>query len=157
MRLEERALGVDIVGLNPKNEKGEYFRSNWWYWRKLWYLVVKLCKDILGPAKLELEDGTVIEYHEAEAGCTNDGLVIPAEKAEEMGRRLMKVVEDDEEWEKWSKIVNEEFDAMDREVWEQMKKALGLEEEWEPAYKLDRDVARRFAEFCLNCGGFAVY
>ena len=28
-------MGMDVVGVNPKNSKGEYFRANCWSWRPL--------------------------------------------------------------------------------------------------------------------------
>ena len=28
-------MGMDVYGENPKNEKGEYFRNNVWWWRPL--------------------------------------------------------------------------------------------------------------------------
>lgn len=29
-------MGMDVYGRKPKNEKGEYFRNNVWYWHPLW-------------------------------------------------------------------------------------------------------------------------
>ena len=37
-------MGMDVYGNNPKNEQGEYFRSNVWYWHPLWD-----CLDQLHP------------------------------------------------------------------------------------------------------------
>ena len=28
-------MGMDVMGVNPKNEKGEYFRANCWSWRPI--------------------------------------------------------------------------------------------------------------------------
>jgi hypothetical protein len=32
-------MGMDVYGNKPKNEQGEYFRANVWYWRPLWSFV----------------------------------------------------------------------------------------------------------------------
>jgi hypothetical protein len=29
-------MGMDVVGIAPRNKTGEYFRNNVWYWRPLW-------------------------------------------------------------------------------------------------------------------------
>jgi len=29
-------MGMDVYGRKPKNEQGEYFRANVWYWHPLW-------------------------------------------------------------------------------------------------------------------------
>jgi len=29
-------MGMDVYGLKPKTEKGEYFRNNVWFWHPLW-------------------------------------------------------------------------------------------------------------------------
>lgn len=29
-------MGMDVYGRKPKNEQGEYFRSNVWYWHTTW-------------------------------------------------------------------------------------------------------------------------
>ena len=86
------------IGLDPDNERGRCFRCNWFRWRKLWHLCVRLCQDILGSTETATESGDAITYYETEAGLRLDGLVLPKEKAVEMGRRLLRVVEDDEEW-----------------------------------------------------------
>ena len=28
-------MGMDVIGVQPKTETGEYFRNNVWYWRPL--------------------------------------------------------------------------------------------------------------------------
>lgn len=38
-------MGMDVYGIKPKTEAGEYFRSNVWYWHPLWD-----CLETLHPA-----------------------------------------------------------------------------------------------------------
>lgn len=35
-------MGMDVYGKKPKNDNGEYFRSNVWYWRPLWSMIEDL-------------------------------------------------------------------------------------------------------------------
>ena len=60
-------MGMDIFGIEPENEKGEYFRNTVWYWHPLWnYLWNEL--DVLTPE----------EHRE---GHFNEGLIIIKEKS----------------------------------------------------------------------------
>lgn len=46
-------MGMDVYGIKPKNEKGEYFRASVWYWHPLWncldYLYPKICEKVQDP------------------------------------------------------------------------------------------------------------
>lgn len=44
-------MGMDVYGLNPKSEKGEYFRNNIWFWRPLWDYCLAKYPDIAGKVK----------------------------------------------------------------------------------------------------------
>lgn len=78
-------MGMDVYGSKPKNEQGEYFRSNVWYWHPLWDCLEELhpilcgkvesphdnsgsglnARDSLALSKLlkkDLEDGTIGRY-----------------------------------------------------------------------------------------------
>jgi len=136
-------VGVDIYGLRPKSEKGEYFRSNWWFWRPIWAFSVLLCEDILEETTMECEDGTVIRYHEASAGLTNDGFVIRAEKALEMGKRILEVLKDEKRFKEVAKKVMDLF-------------ADHVDEGGNPLYPLSKEALREWAEFCINSGGFSI-
>ena len=41
-------MGMDVYGTKPKNETGEYFRANVWYWHPLWDCLDKLHPNICG-------------------------------------------------------------------------------------------------------------
>lgn len=78
-------MGMDVYGTKPKNETGEYFRANVWYWHPLWDCLDKLHPNICGKCesphdnsgsglnakdsitlskllKKDLEDGTIQSY-----------------------------------------------------------------------------------------------
>ena len=144
-------MGVDIIGLNPKNEKGGYFRSNWWYWRPIWTLTVMLCKDFMeeeAEIEFEDEDGNVVKhkYKKYEVGLYNDGLVIDQKDAEEIGKRILEFIEPKDEVQRIADELTRKFDEIKNKVESVLPKE----------YHLDKEFLKEWAEFCLNCGGFRV-
>lgn len=140
---------VDIVGLNPKNGKGDSFHSNWWYWRPIWAFTVIVCGRIMDKELTLKTENEEIKYKAWQAGHTNDGFIVPKEMAEQIGKRILKVLEP-------TKDEAERVAAgLKGGAFETIKKAIV---EVEPKhYHLDKDLLKEWAEFCLNCGGFAVY
>lgn len=58
-------MGMDVYGLAPKSEKGEYFRNNVWWWRPLWdycEAVYPKCQEVSGHTN----DGDGFNEYEAE-------------------------------------------------------------------------------------------
>jgi hypothetical protein len=39
-------MGMDVFGLKPKTEKGEYFRNNVWWWHPLWTYCCYTCPEL---------------------------------------------------------------------------------------------------------------
>lgn len=44
-------MGMDVFGRKPTSERGEYFRSNVWYWHPLWGCCEDLYPTIAGKVK----------------------------------------------------------------------------------------------------------
>jgi len=44
-------MGMDVKGLAPKNETGEYFRRSVWGWRPLAIICTELCPDLTAPCE----------------------------------------------------------------------------------------------------------
>ena len=44
-------MGMDVYGTEPKNEKGEYFRNNVWWWHPLWSYCQENYPDITASVK----------------------------------------------------------------------------------------------------------
>lgn len=44
-------MGMDVYGKKPTSERGEYFRSNVWYWHPLWGCCEDLYPTIAGKVK----------------------------------------------------------------------------------------------------------
>lgn len=68
-------MGMDIIGKAPKNETGEYFRNNVWWWRPLW----DYCEYVIKKHELGLN----VEYPQS-----NDGDGLDEEGAKLLARAL---------------------------------------------------------------------
>ena len=72
-------MGMDVYGNEPKNEKGEYFRNNVWWWHPLW----EYCEAI-APDLTDL----------VESAHSNDGDGLDGEDAVLLGKALRKSLRD---------------------------------------------------------------
>ena len=121
---------------------GAYFRNNVWWWRGLWDYVREVCYDIIS------ED----EYNE---GHTNNGLTIDEDRAKIIAERLNQRIKDGKTqghidlWEARRKIAEEHNKGL-------KKGASDKDYKWEASYPLDIDNIQRFADFCLDSGGFQI-
>jgi len=73
-------MGFDVMGINPKNKEGEYFRNNIWWWGKLWVVCCYLLND---------DDGKV----DLKKGFHNDGLEIKGDIHKKLVGRLKEVLD----------------------------------------------------------------
>lgn len=124
-------MGMDVYGINPKTETGDYFRANVWYWRPLWQCVSYFCDDILSEEDIErgtYNDG--YEYDETTALEISDKL----ENALKNGD-LHKFVEGRE------KFISEMEDK---------------DKAFYSSYKFNIDLVMDFAKFCEQSGGFSI-
>ena len=125
-------MGMDVVGINPKSEKGEYFRNNCWWWRPLWRYVCENCEDILTEEDME-------------AGHYNDGKKIDDDKAKKIASKLESLIKDG------SVDKYEKEHTKDNERWKnnpQMK--------FRSNYPFERSNVERFKKFCEESGGFMI-
>ena len=124
-------MGMDVYGINPKTDNGDYFRANVWYWRPLWQCVSYFCDDILSEEDIErgtYNDG--YEYDETTALEISDKL----ENALKNGD-LHKFVEGRE------KFISEMEDK---------------DKAFYSSYKFNIDLVMDFAKFCEQSGGFSI-
>lgn len=171
-------MGMDVMGNDPKSEKGSYFRNNVWWWHPLWDYCQSLHEDIAGK----------VEY-----GHSNDGDGLDGDDAYHLGERLLSDIENgvtaeyetryrehlaslplnDCQWCKGTGIrtdeVGMEHGMPDRELEEATAiivgrthgycngcNGIGKEASWATNYPFSVDNVREFAEFLLDCGGFSI-
>ena len=126
--------------MEPKNEKGKYFKNNIWWWRRLWYISSYICKDVLN------EDDVL-------GGCFNMGYKIRREKAAAMAERLETVLMEKKKYEGLVKQSGEIYSEMQNN----MDNLLGKELNIKCSYPFDWKNVKDFYEFVKNSGGFQVY
>jgi len=72
-------MGMDVMGKQPKNEAGKYFRNNCWWWRPLAAYVQHIAPEITSACK----------YWQS-----NDGDGLDAEGAEKLAKEIFTSIED---------------------------------------------------------------
>jgi hypothetical protein len=72
-------MGMDVIGRNPKNKDGEYFRNNVWWWRRLWDFTC----DVAG-----------LDNDLRQAGHCNDGAGLDESGALAAAKALRKAIAD---------------------------------------------------------------
>lgn len=173
-------MGMDIIGQNPKNQTGEYFRNNIWWWRPLFLFCEAEYSSIVGF------DATNWQYN------SGDGL------DEEKSVLLAKLIKNDlksgrikqyeQEYREYlaslqrvecyicnatgirTDKVGIELGQPEKELKPEVKILTGRTHGWCNAcdgvgstenplssYPFDADNVREFAEFLEHCGGFSIW
>jgi hypothetical protein len=74
-------MGMDLYGIKPNSNDGEYFGNNVWWWRPLWYYVEYYCGEILTPQQIK-------------GGHHNVGQIVFDWQAELLGNRLLQLIKE---------------------------------------------------------------
>ena len=142
---------------------GVYFRNNIWWWRPLWSFVTATCDDILTEKDIRL-------------GGYNDMHKISKTKAGRIAKRLHSMIEDGKvkEYENGYKKQLDSLEQVDCDICDATGKrqeppntgagdrecngcsGTGKKDDWAKSYPFSEDNVRRFANFCLNSGGFEI-
>lgn len=76
-------MGMDVIGVSPRTESGEYFRNNVWWWRPLWDYCCEVAPDLCEGVSGHYNDGdglddsgatelSTILFDEIESGRTEE-------------------------------------------------------------------------------------
>lgn len=60
-------MGMDVSGVNPSSETGEYFRNNVWWWRPLWNYCLKVAPELCESVSGHHNDGDGLDGEGAKA------------------------------------------------------------------------------------------
>lgn len=171
-------MGMDVVGVNPKSEKGEYFRNNVWWWHPLWTYCENTHSDLTSK----------VEY-----GHSNDGDGLDDDDSRELGLRLLMDIERgttaeyEQEYRNYlaslplekcdfcdgTGIRTDEVGVENGMATQELDEATaillgrthgtcnacrgqGQTTSWDTNYPFSIDNVREFAEFLLDCGGFQI-
>ena len=171
-------MGMDVYGLEPTSEKGEYFRNNVWWWHPLWNYCCHIAPDITDEVE----------------GHTNSGDGLDAESARELAVRLFIALASGETKE-YEEEYRKEVAALPRETCvlcggtgirkdevgikmgmhdkklDEARQALygrefgwcngcdghGSTENWHTNYPFSVENVQEFAEFVRDSGGFGIH
>lgn len=154
-------MGFDLSGLNPSNEKGEYFRNNVWWWRPLAHYVLT---NVSLPEK------------ERQYWGTNDGQKVTKKSALKIAKTLKKLIEEghtlkyQQEYEEWRKSLPKHTceycqgtairkDLPDHPEGIQCNPCNGTGEvdDFNSNYPFTVGNVLDFAQFCESSGGFTIW
>ena len=146
-------MGFFIDGLDPRNEKGDYFHNNVCWWRPLWNYICCVSNDVLDE-----NDRTM-------GHCNNDH-IISESKADKIAKRLIRLAETGEmqeavrQYENWRKSLPEMEECYVCEVLGRDKcghcDGSGKEQNWKVEYSMSVENVKEFIEFVRNSGGFII-
>lgn len=173
-------MGMDVMGHNAKEDSGEYFRANVWYWHPLWDYCMQVHPHLVGD--------------NPDHGHYNDGYGLDEISAERLGRALEQDLKEGRAA-AYVNARNLELSMLERPtcIWcdgtgirtDEVGKEKGMpDRELEPEmailvgrthgycngclgegktdhnatlYHLDLETIETFAEFLVNCGGFGIH
>lgn len=172
-------MGMDVIGVKPKNKKGEYFRNNVWWWRPLATFICDTYPDIADKC---------------EHWGSNDGDGLDGKTSLELSKRIREdlangtVAEFEREYNEWRASlprencshcdatgirqdkVGRENGMPDKELSPEVKILTGREfgwcngcdgvgttENWNAGYPFSQENVAEFADFLEACGGFQIW
>jgi hypothetical protein len=156
-------MGMDVYGRKPKNEQGEYFRANVWYWHPLWDCLHQLhpvicdkcesphdnsgdglnARDSLALSKLlkkDLEKGIIEEYISQYYAHMDSLPLEDCKLCNSQGTR---------DW-------DQEDGTVKTEQCNNCKGILKVKS-FSTWYHMDLEVMKEFQVFLENCGGFNIH
>ena len=107
---------------------GTYFRNNCWWWRPLWDYCKMVAPDLIDDELYQ-------------SGHHNDGAGLDDKGAKALGTRLLQEIASGNTIEYQAEYQQRQDDSGDK---------------WASNYPFDVDNVKRFADFCLQCGGFEI-
>lgn len=151
-------MGMDVMGMNPTNKAGEYFRNNVWWWHPLW----TYCCEVDPELNSKVPNG-----HSNDG----DGLT-DCEECEELADKLQASIDSgfadfyisqrNLEIERipletcyiCSGTGVREFEGKDMQC--NVCEGKGKKKSIDAWYHIDLDNIKSFIEFLRNCGGFQI-
>lgn len=171
-------MGMDVYGLNPKNEKGEYFRNNVWWWRPLAdYIcethphIAEKCEHWHSNDGDGLDEDNSIALALALLDDIKEGKVEAYERSYNLWRASLPReacnlcdctgIRNDKVGEDMgmpTKELSPEVQILTGRThgWCNACQGVGTTESWLSSYPFSSENVAEFAEFLRNCGGFQI-
>lgn len=176
-------MGMDVVGVNPKSEVGQYFRNNVWWWRPLATYCITIAPEVCDKLS-PMDPDTVFEENEetvlTDLWFTNDGFGLTADDSKELAEILIKEISDGNAA-KYQKMYERRLENMPNEccdlcdgagtVLREVAAAVGTEKVSRDCHKCESTGEMRpfvtnypfsaanvleFTAFLEDCGGFRI-
>ena len=150
-------MGMDVFGVAPTSEAGEYFRNSVWSWRPLWDFVSESCDldedvELSGHFNdgMEIDEFTARRIAKTLFSLLNDGTVATYERAHDV---LLKALPDEE-----CKHCNGTGVRDDEYVQGKCNgcNGTGKVRPFETWYSFSEENVQKFAEFADHSGGFEI-
>jgi len=140
-------MGYDLFGVEPKNEKGEYFRNNIWWWPRLWDFCCYITPEI--------------SEEERNLGHHNDGLVIREGKHKALIEGLRQALVDREKFNDWIRNSKEGYTNIGHWSDNIFGILAGLDDSAKirptrPQYHFEWENVEEFLDFLTNNNGFQI-
>lgn len=153
-------MGMDVYGINPKSEQGQYFRASVWYWHPLWEYCEHLHPTLANPQKVPYAH-------------SNDGSGLKNIDATNLGKLILKDIQNgvaqkyiSDRLEQLSSLPLEDCiycETTGIRHWDDGDKVcngcqgLGKHKPFENNYYLELSVLEQFANFLIDSGGFQIW
>lgn len=171
-------MGMDVMGLNPTEDTGEYFRNNVWWWRPLWnycvHVAPELCEDVNGNyndgdgldaesskelARIlhnEIASGRTEEYRKAYYNYLSR---LPRHRCEHCDGTGIRTDEVGVDHGMPSRELEPETAALlgRSHGWCNACAGEGMQEAWDTNYPFSVENVEEFANFVEHSGGFAIH
>lgn len=155
-------MGMDVYGIKPVSEVGEYFRNNVWWWRPLWNYCLDKYPEIAGK----------VEY-----GHSNDGDGLDAQDSYKLGLLLRQDIESgvvrkyDLDYKQYVANLPKEtckickgtkmYFYEDIEGNDQERQCTNCDDDgktksFDACYPFSEENVKEFADFCIDSGGFRI-
>ena len=150
-------MGMDVYGVAPTSEVGEYFRNNVWSWRPLWDFVGESCDLTLEMQRsghfndgMQIDELTARRIAKTLFSLLNDGTVATYQRAHDV---LLKALPDEE-----CKHCNGTGVRDDEYVQGKCNgcNGTGKVRPFETWYSFSEENVQKFAEFADHSGGFEI-
>jgi len=150
-------MGMDVIGQNPTNKEGEYFRNNVWWWHPLADYCVEIAPEITARCEYwHYNDGDGLNGRDAAALADTLQAEIDSGRCE----TYAKIREAE-----LSALPNEACDICDgtgirKPVPERVARASngsGSVRPYQCEYPFAVENVREFITFLRGCGGFAIF
>jgi hypothetical protein len=158
-------MGMDVYGLKPTSQVGEYFRNNVWWWRPLAEYVLQVAPHL---HKRVGEDGVGWQYNDGNGLNANDSRILAKILKEEL--KLGKTQAYEEKYKRLqAKLPDQRCGVCEGTGKRQPVPKVGAgdvpcngcdqtgkQDHPSKNYPFDTDNVKEFTEFLENCGGFEI-